>query len=118
MYLKTQSGKKGQKHVCATCGEGFITGSEQVIAYTPSTLELGLICPICRQSSPQQLRQRIQRYAYLLRLKPRYTNWDWVREQQRSPTEYANELDRVIESLSKPKGVLAWLQSILQRFQR
>lgn len=118
MYLKTRPGKKGQKQVCATCGEGFITGSQQVIAYTIHTMELGPVCPTCRQSSPLHLGQRIQRYAYLLRLKPRHTNWDWVRHQHRSPTEYANELDRLVESLSKPKGILAWIQSIFQRFQR
>lgn len=53
---------------CATCGQRFLAKKRIPHLFNDARLDLGPLCPQCFAASPAQLRERMLRYAYLIRL--------------------------------------------------
>jgi hypothetical protein len=106
--------------LCATCGTIFACSHRAYQIRNDHNTVYGLICATCFAADPPALRQRMRRYAYLIRLHPRQTAWEWTRV---SPNQYARELDalaadRTVRYPGLPgwwRNVRIWWQSLKQR---
>ena len=102
MRIVSRSLSTDRRRVCATCGAGFAPQRRGHHVITRAGIDLGPICRICFRAHPKQLRERIRRQAYLLRMQPQQVAWIWDGSQ----TPYRrDEYARILDALAKDQRI-------------
>ncbi|MEN9203245.1 MAG: hypothetical protein Q6K80_04975 [Thermostichus sp. DG_1_6_bins_120] len=87
---------------CATCGQRFQAKKQVPHLFNDAYLDLGPLCPQCFAASPAQLRERMLRYAYLIRLN---------RLRHPGSQDHARHLEQSArEPFIHYPGLLGWLR--------
>ncbi|MGY2765449.1 hypothetical protein [Thermostichus sp. MS-CIW-26] len=87
---------------CAACGKRFAGGKRVRHLFNDKGLDLGPLCPACFALPPEQLREQIRRYAYLIRL-----------NRLRDPgiQDHAHHLEQAAQERSiRYPGLWGWLR--------
>lgn len=116
MRIVSRPVSSGRRLVCATCGQGFVSGRREYGVISQTGKDLGPMCATCFKAKPPQLRDRIRRQAYLLRLQPQQIAWVWDGEQTPHRRE---EFARLLDGLAKEKQIyLPWWARLVRWWQR
>ncbi|MDX2271488.1 MAG: hypothetical protein NW237_05995 [Cyanobacteriota bacterium] len=107
MRICQRSGDSGERGYCATCGRLLTSQRCHYHLLNDQGIDLGAICNLCRTAEPSQLRQRIRRYAYLLRL-----NLSQSGLPPDLPPSYPQQLDNLLkEKHIHYPGLWGWWRS-------
>ncbi len=102
MQIVSRTLSTDRRQVCATCGSGFVPRRRGHHVISQTGIDLGPICNTCLRAKPNQLRQRIRRQAYLLRMQPQQVAWIWDGSQ----TPYRrDEYARILDGLAKDQRI-------------